>query len=74
MVCRQKQLLSKHASRKAASFPRRFSLVFARHSIPQPKDEVTLVIYADDTTVYAQSTDRKDAGARINRYLDELSP
>ena len=32
------------------------------------------VIYADDIAVYAQSTDRKDAGARINRYLDEPSP
>ena len=43
--------------------------------IPQPKDEqVKLIIYADDITIYAQSTDRKDAGARINRYLDELSP
>ena len=43
--------------------------------IPQPKDkEVKLVIYADDITLYAQSTDRKDAGARINRYLDEPSP
>ena len=73
MVRCLKQLLSTGVPQGSVLSPTLFAWYL--QDIPQPKDEqVKLIIYADEITIYAQSTDRKDAGTRINRYLDELSP